>query len=326
MPQYSASAIAHPNIALIKYWGNTNHELRLPSNGSISMTLGNLFTQTTVTFDSSFPSDELIMNDAPVSGDGLSRVCKHLDIIRNIVQMDYPARVITSSNFPVGAGIASSASGFAALSLAATAAAGLELSLQELSRLSRRGSGSACRSVFGGYVEWIAGDTDLDSYAQPLFEEDHWKLVDLVAVISTEHKETGSTTGHALADTSPLQFARVQDADRRLLMCRESLQGRDFHTLATIAEEDSNIMHAVMMTSNPPLLYWRPATIKIMRSVLTWRRNGLEVFYTIDAGPNVHCICSEQDADEVYKELNKFDDVLEIIRGTTGGNARLITI
>jgi diphosphomevalonate decarboxylase len=320
----TATAVAHPNIAFIKYWGNRNHELRLPSNGSISMTLGKLETQTTVSFDTNLDLDEVTINDSRISGIGLSRVSKHLNVIRKLASLEHKAKVISDSNFPIGTGIASSASGFAALTLAASAAAQLDLSQKELSRISRLGSGSACRSIFGGYVEWETGETDLESFAQPLASIEHWNLIDLVAITDNEHKETGSTSGHRLADSSPLQLARVQDTGRRLQLCKDALMEKDFQSLASIAEEDSNMMHAVMMTSSPSLLYWRPPTLKIMQSVVDWRRDGLEVFYTIDAGPNVHCICSEDDAPEIKDYLLDFDGVIDVIQGNTGDDARLI--
>ena len=324
MSSFSATAIAHPNIALIKYWGNRDHALRLPSNGSISITLGDLDTQTTVTFKSSLGLDELTLNGVSISGPGLSRVSDHLNVIRKLTDISFKARVVSESNFPMGAGIASSASGFAALTLAACSAAGLNLTPQELSRISRLGSGSACRSIFGGYVEWSRGENDLESFAHPLVDREYWMLIDLIAVVEKEHKSIGSSHGHQLADSSPLQVARVEDTERRLHICREAILGRDFSSLASIAEEDSNMMHAVMMTSSPSLLYWRPATLAIMHSVMNWRSDGLDVFYTIDAGANVHCICSPDMEDEIKNLLIEIPGVQEIIRASVGDDAYLL--
>jgi len=324
MLTYSATAIAHPNIALIKYWGNRDHVLRLPSNGSISMTLGNLDTKTDVIFDPSLEDDEFILNRSPISGPGLARVSEHLESIRKMADVSLKAKITSASNFPVGAGIASSASGFAALTLAAGTAAGLDLSPQELSRISRLGSGSACRSVFGGYVEWFRGESDHDSFAQPLVDKEHWTLIDLIAIVEEEHKTIGSTSGHRLADTSPLQLARVADTKRRLQICKQAIWDKDFHSLASIAEEDSNMMHAVMMTSSPSLLYWRPATLEIMQSITSWRKDGLEVFYTIDAGPNVHCLCTSGFANQITELLYELSGILKVIRAPTGGAVHLV--
>ncbi len=216
------------------------------------------------------------------------------------------------------------AAGFAALTLAAAAALGLELTPRELSRLARRGSGSAARSIFGGYVEWLAGDSDETSYAQPIAPPDHWDLVDVIAVVSREAKPVGSTAGHSLASTSPLQRCRVEDAERRVQACKHAILARNFAQLASIVEQDSNLMHAVMMTSTPPLLYWSPRTIAIMQAVAAWRHGGLRVCYTVDAGPNVHCLAPAEEAPEVLRRLQAIDGVQRIYASPPGGPARLI--
>ena len=202
-----ASAAAHPNIAFIKYWGNEDQALRIPANSSISMNLKELETRTTVSFDTSIKDDHLFLNGNPVAADTLDRVSSLLGRVRKIAEIKTFAKVESENNFPAGAGIASSASAFAALSLAASSAAGLSLSERELSRLARTGSGSASRSIPGGFVEWQAGSDHESSFAVSIADPDHWDLVDLIVLISQDHKETGSTQGHSLADTSPLQKA-----------------------------------------------------------------------------------------------------------------------
>ncbi len=319
-----ATCIAHPNIALIKYWGNRDAQLRLPSNGSISMTLGGLDTKTSVRFDASLAFDQLSIDGLNRNGEALRRVSRHLDIIREMSGVDTRARVVSASNFPEGAGIASSAAAFAALTVAALAAAGLSPAPDAASRLARRGSGSAARSVYGGFVELLAGDTDEECFAIPLAAAGHWGLVDVIALLEAGHKRTGSTAGHSLADTSPIQPARVADAPRRLNSCRDAIKRRDFAALAQIVEQDSNLMHAVMLTSSPPLIYWLPDTVRIMRSIRDWRRQGLDVCYTIDAGPNVHCLCSAGDAAEVESQLRRIIPGLETISATPGAPPRLV--
>src|SRR5512141_562680 len=180
----TATAQAHPNIAFIKYWGNRDNALRIPMNGSISMNLDGLFTRTTVSFQPSLPYDELIINGHEVMGAGRNRVSCILGIIREMAGTHDSAEVMTENNFPSGAGIASSAAAFAALAVAGSKAAGLNLSEQELSRLARRGSGSAARSIPGGFVEWQAGETDEDSFAFSIAEPNQWKIVDCVALVS----------------------------------------------------------------------------------------------------------------------------------------------
>ena len=256
----TATAISCPNIALIKYWGNRDERLRLPANGSISMNLGGLYTRSQVVFDEAFEEDSLELNGAETVGPALERVQHISGPLRQLSGSNHKARVISENNFPIGTGIASSASAFASLALAASTAAGLELSERQLSRLARLGSGSASRSVPGGYVEWLTGEKDEESYAYTIAPADHWKLADCVAIVSQAHKPTGSSEGHPLAETSPLQAARVADTPRRLVLCRQAILDRDFESLAELVELDSNLMHAVMMTSMPPLLYWQPAT------------------------------------------------------------------
>lgn len=324
MSSKAYSAIAHPNIAFIKYWGNIDPILRLPANGSISMTLGNLETHTTVEFDQNLTDDHVIINGKLSSGQVFARVKSHLDLIRSQAGLDSHATVSTSANFPIATGLASSASGFAALTLAASKAAGLNLSSKELSSLARKASGSACRSIFGGFAEWLPGENDANSYAVRIAEENHWELIDVIAVVQEEEKEVGSTSGHAAADTSPLQSARLLDTSRRLEECRRAILDRDFSSLSQVVEVDSNMMHSVMITSKPPILYWEPATITIMRNVVLWRKEGLEVCYTIDAGPNVHCICTSVSAPEVERRLRKLSGVNRILTSKPGGPARLI--
>ncbi len=320
----TATAQASPNIAFIKYWGNRDQALRIPANGSISMNLDGLTTRTTVSFQPSLAFDELIINGYEVTGAGLDRVSSILDIIRGLADISDRAEVMTENNFPSGAGIASSASAFAALALAGSKAAGLSLSEPELSRLARRGSGSASRSIPGGFVEWQAGTTDEDSFAFSIAVPDHWKLVDCVAIVSAAHKKTGSTEGHSIAGTSPLQEARLADAPRRLEICRSAILDRDFDSFAMIVELDSDMMHSVMMTSTPALHYWKPASLSVMNAVRQWRGEGLPVCYTLDAGPNVHVICPETEAHVVDKRLREIAGVTDVLVARVGGAAGIV--
>ncbi|MEJ5313082.1 MULTISPECIES: diphosphomevalonate decarboxylase [Anaerolinea] len=318
-----ATAIAHPNIAFIKYWGNRDPNLRIPENGSISMNLADLSVKTTVSFGNE-EEDCLILNGTPADASALQRVSRFLDLIRGLAGIHERARVISENDFPTGAGIASSAAAFAALALAATAAVGLHLSEKDLSRLARKGSGSACRSIPGGYVEWLPGETDEDSYAVSIAPPEHWALTDCIAILSTHHKPVGSTEGHALASTSPLQSARVADTPRRLNVVRRAILERDFPALAEMIEHDSNLMHAVMMTSTPPLFYWEPVSLTIMKAVREWRASGLPCGYTLDAGPNVHVLCPSEFAGEVTNHLKAIPGVQTVLLASAGGPARLV--
>jgi len=320
----TATAQAAPNIAFIKYWGNRDNTLRLPMNGSISMNLDGLYTRTSISFQPSLPFDQLIINGHEITGTGLNRVAYILDIIRGMANIHERAEIVSENNFPAGAGIASSASAFAALALAGSKAAGLNLTEPELSRLARRGSGSASRSIPGGFVEWQVGTTDDDSFAFSIAPAEHWKLVDCVAIVSASHKKTGSTEGHAIAPTSPLQAARVADTPRRLELCRNAILNKDFDAFASIVELDSDIMHSVMMTSTPALHYWKPASLAVMNAVRQWRSEGLPACYTVDAGANVHVICLDAESNTVNKRLREIDGVEDVRVAHAGGPAQLV--
>lgn len=324
MSTSTATGVACANIAFIKYWGNRDNELRLPVNGSISMNLDGLVTRTTVSFQPSLPFDELIINGHEIVGKGLDRVSYILDLVREKAGIKMNAEVMSENNFPAGAGIASSAAAFAALALAGSKAAGLDLSEPELSVLARRGSGSASRSIPAGFVEWKMGEAESDSYAFSIAPTEHWNLVDCVAIVSSTHKKTGSTEGHAIAGTSPLQEARVEDALRRLEICRNAILKRDFEAFADIIEHDSDMMHAVMMTSKPPLMYWQSTTVEIFHLVREWRASGLPVGYTVDAGPNVHVLCLGEYKAEVEKRLREIPGVKDVLVAGVGGAAKLV--
>lgn len=323
MTTFTATALAHPNIAFIKYWGNRDDILRLPQNGSISMNLAGLHTHTRVSFDPAFTSDSFTLNNLAQTGTSLARVSNFLNLVRDKAENPWFAQVESANNFPTGTGIASSAAAFAALALAASSALGLELSEAQLSALARKGSGSACRSIPSGFVEWLAGSSDEDSYAVTIAPPTHWDLMDCIAIIKDTHKVTGSTEGHQIAETSPLQAARVTGVSDRLQRCRQALLARDFEALAAVVELDSNLMHAVMMTSTPTLFYWEPASVEIMKAVPGWRREGLATCYTLDAGPNVHVLCGATEAPVVKARLEQIPGVNQVLTAAAGGGAHL---
>jgi diphosphomevalonate decarboxylase len=318
----TATAVAHPNIAFIKYWGNRNATLRLPENGSISMNLAALETQTNVRFDANLKADSFLLNGVAAAPAQIQRVSAFLDLMR---EPGAPRAVVESTNnFPSGAGIASSSSAFAALALAASRAIGIDLDERGLSRLARRGSGSASRSVPAGFVEWFAAESDESSFSKSIAPVGHWDLVDTIAVISEEHKATGSTEGHGLAGTSPLQSARVAGANLRLDECRSAIMTRDFERFASVVEADCHLMHAVMMTSKPALHYWLPSSLAVMDAVRGWRQQGSEVCYTLDAGPNVHVLSTAEQAASLAKRVAELPGVLRVLQSGVGGAARLL--
>lgn len=306
------TAIAPANIAFIKYWGKRDASLNLPCNGSISMNLSELSTTTSVQFGQ-LKRDEIVLDGRVATAEERERVVRHLDQIRKIGRTSLRARVVSKNNFPSGVGVASSASGFAALTLAATNALGLRLSERALSILARKGSGSACRSIPDGFVEWIPGTSDADSYARSLYPVSYWDLHDLVVLVSRRSKKVGSTEGHSLVWTSPFFKARLREISGRLRRLKQALGTKDFRAFGEIIEEEALNMHAVMMTSQPPLLYWEPTTLKIMQWVQAWRDRGLECYFTLDAGPTVHVICQGKDTKGLIRTLRVVEGVMEVI-------------
>jgi diphosphomevalonate decarboxylase len=318
-----ATAIAPANIAFIKYWGNRDPDLRLPVNDSLSMNLSAAVTRTTVAFQPHRDTDRIVIDGSVRAGPAADRVTRHIDLIRQRAGISARALVVSSSTFPAGTGIASSASGFAALTLASSAAAGLVLDERNLSALARRGSGSAARSVPGGFVVWRAAEHDEDSYAYSIAPPEHWDLHDLVAIVSREHKAVGSSDGHAAALLSPYYEARQVELRQRLPAVTRSLLDRDMATFGPALEAEAISLHVVAMTSHPPLLYWQPATLALMRQVPVWRGQGLVIYFTLDAGPNVHLLCEGHVAAAVETELSHLDYVEAVIHNRPAGPARL---
>lgn len=294
-----ATAVAHSNLAFVKYWGKRDAALNIPLNNSISMNLSAARTTTTVRFDSGLSADAVLLEGQGAAPKFTARVSRHLNLIREMAGVQMPALVKTSNTFPASTGFASSASGFAALSLAASAALGLELSERELSILARRGSGSACRSIPAGFVEWQAGISSEDSYAVQLAPESHWDIVDVAVLVTSDEKDVSSTEGHELALNSPFWQARAGLLPDRLEKVRNAILSRDFATFGREIEAEALSMHAIMLTSafegkqawHPGIFYWTPDTLRLLLAVQQWREQGLAVYFTLDAGPTVHLIC-----------------------------------
>jgi len=288
------------------------------------MNLADLNTTTTVTRNPSLKSDHLELNGATQSGPTLRRIQQYLNLIRKIYKRDGFLEIISTNDFPMSAGLASSASAFAALSIAVAHLFDLHLSQIELSAIARLGSGSACRSIPRGYCEWKTGSRHEDSYATTIAHEHHWPLWDCIAVVENKPKEVSSTKGHSMADSSPLQQVRVMDTQRRLDICRNAIIKKDFGALSEIIELDSNMMHAVMMTSTPPILYWQPTSLLIMQEVKKMHQKGTAAAYTLDAGPNVHVICTEESYEKVEDNLRNIPGIIEILKSPSGSGASVI--
>jgi diphosphomevalonate decarboxylase len=310
-----ATVRARSNIALVKYWGKADARLNTPAVGSISITLADLWTETAIRFDPALAGDRLVL-DGVERADQLERVSRCLDLVRAKAGLTLPAEVISVNNFPTAAGLASSASGFAALVGAAAAALAQEWSPRELSILARRGSGSAARSIFGGFVEMSRGEAadGSDSYAQPLLAAADWPLSVLVAITARDEKPVGSGAGMTLsAETSPYYRAWVESHAADLDAARAAIADRDFAALADVAESSCLKMHAAAISTAPPLLYWNGATVDCLQRIRRLRAAGMPVFFTIDAGPQVKAICLPEAATELQAELAALPGVREVI-------------
>ncbi len=318
-----ATAIAPSNIAFIKYWGKKDELLRLPENPSLSMNLSHLLTTTTVEFNPKYQNDKIIINGKKEVVEN-NRAVKHLDRIRALAKMQLKAKVKTVNNFPSSTGLSSSASGLAALTLAASKAAGLDLSKKDLSVLARQGSGSACRSIPDGFVEWLDGDTSETSYGVSLFPADWWKIADVVVIVSADKKDISSTEGQKLVSSSPFFPERLKNVKSKLERAKKLLKEKDFPAFGELIEAEALELHAVMITSRPPLIYWLPETLKIMKLAQKWRSEGLPVYFTINTGQTVHLICEQKNIKEVEKRLKAVKEVEKIIINKPAVGARII--
>lgn len=319
-----ATAVAGANIALIKYWGNRDEALRLPMNSSLSITLDTLLSTSTVMFDGDLEEDEISIDGTQAEAAVRSRVVEHLDRLRRWAGSEERARVASYNNFPRGAGLAASASGFAALTAAATRALGLSPDQRELSSWARTGSGSAARSILGGYVEWRAADRHPDSYAEQIAPPEHWELLDCIAIVSTVPKSVSSAEGHRLAPTSPLYRARLAQVEAALPQVRQAILERDFQRLGELAEAEALSLHAIMWTSRPSLMYWTPETVRVLAAVREWPREGLSAYFTLDAGPNVHVLTMPEHGEEVSRRLAQVEGVQQVRVARPGPGVHLV--
>lgn len=306
-----ATAAAHANIALVKYWGKRDDALLLPEAGSLSVALDKLLTTTTVELGD-FAADAFTL-DGRAADAGPARKLLDAAGIRQ------RARIDSRNQFPTAAGLASSASGFAALAVAACAAAGLRKSEEELSALARRGSGSASRSVPGGWAVW-EGES-----ARQVLPPSHWELRFCIALCSARPKQVGSRDGmRSTRETSPYHAAFIEQCRRDLPEALRLLRARDLPGLGALAERNALRMHADALAADPPLLYWEPATVACLQALRDLRASGVEAWPTIDAGPHVVAICSPERAGAVAARLGAVPGVAEVLVCAPAGGARVL--
>ena len=315
-----AVAQAQPNIALIKYWGKRDVDKNLPAVDSLSVTLDTLWTRMSLEFDGQLNQDTLQVNGSVVAS-MLQRVSHCLDLVAGNDRVC--ARIESSSNFPIGAGLASSASAFAALVVAADKAAGSHHETGALARLAGAASGSAARSLFGGFVELTAGETEIE--VRNIADSASWPLEVIVAVNAEEPKAVGSTEAMIRsAKTSPFYSSWLEQQAADLEIARDAVCQKDFAKLAAVAEHNCLKMHSVMWGSRPPVVYWNQATLACMETIRTLQAAGHGVFFTIDAGPQLKAVCLPESSKTVRAALEQTSGVLRTLQSGLGPGARLL--
>lgn len=322
-----ATAKAHTNIALIKYWGKRNDALILPTNSSLSLTLDGFYTETSVEFKEGLVKDVFELDQEIITGVAYNRVSAYLDLIRSFARTDMHAEVHSTNAVPTAAGFASSASGFAALAAAATKALDIDVTDTDLSRLTRQGSGSACRSIYGGFVQWEEGTRDdgLDSYAVPIAPKEHWDVRVAAVVLTAGEKDISSRIGmKRTVDTSVFYQGWLDSVPHDLSEIKDGIQARDFEKVGSIAEANCLKMHATTLGASPPFTYWHDTTMAVMQTVQGLREKGIPAYFTIDAGPNVKVLYLPEHEEKVQHILRSTPGVTDVILSRAGGGISYI--
>ena len=317
---YSGKARAYTNIALIKYWGKENQELIIPMNNSLSLTLDAFYTETNVTFSEDTSEDLFYLDNQLQDSKATLKVSRFLDLVRAKACSSLHA-VVKSQNFvPTAAGLASSASGLAALAGAASAALNLQLSSEELSRLARRGSGSACRSIYGGFAEWQKGDSDETSYAVNIpsdsFEDE---LSMIFVVVNDAQKDISSRDGmQRTVETSAFYDGWLQTVPQDLAKARKAITDKDFTALGEVTEASALKMHGTTLAATPPFTYWSAESMKAMNLVRQIRTSGLPCYFTMDAGPNVKILVERKNEEALLNALKDQFDPQQLVVAHAG--------
>ncbi|VVB56505.1 Diphosphomevalonate decarboxylase [uncultured archaeon] len=327
------SSVAPPNIALIKYWGKRDDLLKLPLNDSVSITLDEktLASTTTLVLGAKLGKDRFILNGKEGPD---SHIAEALLLIRRRLGKKYPlikkpVLLLSSNNFPTAAGIASSASGFAALAQAVAAAFGIK-DKKEISILARLGSGSASRSVFGGFARWKAGRNKdgNDSHAVQIAPRSKWpEVVDVIAITNPERKKVSSKDGmERTMRTSDLCHCRLGIVGKRADAVTRAIRSRDFSTMATLTMRDSNAMHATMLDTWPPVMYMNDISRAIVYAVHEYNEKSgqTKAAYTFDAGPNAHIITTRKEAGKIARMLKKIPGVQRVIMAGVGEGSKAV--
>lgn len=316
---------AYTNIALIKYWGKRNEELILPTSSSLSLTLDAFYTETSVSFNADVEQDTFYLNDNLQDTAATQKVSRFLQLFREPAGISSPALVKSTNFVPTAAGLASSASGMAALAGAANLASGLDLNPRDLSLIARRGSGSATRSIYGGFVEWQMGTTSADSYAVPI-DDASWDIGMLVVVVNHQEKAVSSREGMKnTVATSPFYAGWLESTADDLIEIKKAIRSQDFQKLGEITESNGMKMHGTMLGANPPLSYWEPDSVVAMQLVRQLRKEGIPCYFTMDAGPNVKVLCRLSDSAKIKTRFAEVFQNDQLIVAKPGPGLQVLT-
>lgn len=320
-----AAVRAHTNIALIKYWGKADETLFLPMNSSLSLTLDGLYTDTFVEISDTFTEDQFYLNDVLQSPEETAKISRFLDLFRNKSGITHFIQVKSVNHVPTAAGLASSASAFAALAGALNRATGLNMDLETLSTYTRRGSGSATRSLFGGFVEWQKGTSSEDSMAVPV-DDASWDIGMVIIAVNKSAKKISSRVGmKQTVETSPFYPAWVASAEEDLLAIKKAIKERNFEKVGQITEHSAMKMHGSMLGAETPIIYFEPDSIKAIRAVRALREQGILCYVTMDAGPNVKVLCRLSEAGKIKEMLREYFSEEQLLISGPGQGIRPLT-
>ncbi|EOS7999196.1 diphosphomevalonate decarboxylase [Enterococcus hirae] len=323
---FKGKARAYTNIALIKYWGKKNESLILPMNNSLSLTLDAFYTETEVSFSEAYTEDQFYLDNQLQDEKATKKISTFLDIVREKADTTKKAKVISQNFVPTAAGLASSASGLAALAGACNEALKLGLDDQALSRLARRGSGSACRSIFGGFVEWEKGHDDQSSYAHPISSdgfEDHLAMVFLL--LNEQKKDVSSRDGmRRTVETSSFYQGWLDSVEADLYQLKQAIKTKNFQLLGETMEQNGLKMHGTTLAARPPFTYWSPDSLKAMQAVRDLRNQGIPCYFTMDAGPNVKVLVQKDHLDKVKTTFSDLFSSQQVISAFAGPGMTII--
>ena len=323
---FKGKARAYTNIALIKYWGKKNESLILPMNNSLSLTLDAFYTETEVSFSEAYTEDQFYLDNQLQVEKATKKISTFLDIVREKAGTKKKAKVISQNFVPTAAGLASSASGLAALAGACNEALKLGLDDQALSRLARRGSGSACRSIFGGFVEWEKGHDDQSSYAHPISSdgfEDHLAMVFLL--LNEQKKDVSSRDGmRRTVETSSFYQGWLDSVEADLYQLKQAIKTKNFQLLVETMEQNGLKMHGTTLAARPPFTYWSPDSLKAMQAVRDLRNQGIPCYFTMDAGPNVKVLVQKDHLDKVKTTFSDLFSSQQVISAFAGPGMTII--